>query len=109
MGTVGLTASAGVAGWLEFLLLRHALQKRIGPVSFPISYQLRLWSAALAAGAGAAALDHYVIAGIARRLPFRHISEAAIAAGVFGIIYFVGTMLLRVPEARATLSRLQRR
>jgi putative peptidoglycan lipid II flippase len=109
MGTVGLTASAGAAGWLEYLLLRNALQKRIGPVAFPISYQLRLWAAALAAGLGAAALDHYVIAGIARRLPFRHISEAAIAAGVFGIVYFVGTMLLGVPEARATLSRLQRR
>jgi putative peptidoglycan lipid II flippase len=107
MGTVGLTASAGVAGWLEFLLLRHALQKRIGPVAFPVSYQLRLWGAAIAAGLGAAALDRYVIAAIARRLPLHHISEAAIAAGVVGVIYFVATMLFNVPEARATLSRFR--
>jgi putative peptidoglycan lipid II flippase len=109
MGTVGLTASAGIAGWLEFLLLRHALQKRIGPVSFPVSYQLRLWCAAIAAGVSAAALDRYVIAGMASRLPFRHISEAAIAAGVFGIIYFAGAILFGVPEGRATLLRLKRR
>lgn len=109
MGTVGLTASAGIAGWLEFLLLRHALQKRIGPVSFPLAYQLRLWAAAVAGGLGALALDHYVIARIASRLPLHHISEATLAAGVFGIIYFAGTMLFGVPEARATMARFQRR
>jgi putative peptidoglycan lipid II flippase len=109
MGTVGLTASAGIAGWLEFLLLRGALQKRIGPVSFPVPYQLKLWGAALAAGIGAAAIDHYVIVGVASRLPFRHVSEAALAAGIFGFIYFASAILFGVPEARATLSRLSRR
>jgi putative peptidoglycan lipid II flippase len=105
MGTVGLTASAGVAGWLEFLLLRSALQKRIGPVSFPISYQVRLWSSAIAAGAGALAFDVFVGRAIAGHLRFVHIVEAIFAAGVFGIIYFLAGMLLGVPEARATLGR----
>ena len=30
-GTAGLTASAGIAGWLEFLLLRAAMHKRMEP------------------------------------------------------------------------------
>ena len=32
-GVAGLTASAGVAGWVEFTLLRRALNRRIGPFS----------------------------------------------------------------------------
>ena len=31
-GTAGLTLSAGIAGWLEFLLLRRALHRRVGAV-----------------------------------------------------------------------------
>jgi putative peptidoglycan lipid II flippase len=61
-GTAGLTASAGVAGWLEFLLLRHALHKRIGAVPSGASRILRLWLVAIAA-----AVVGY---GIKRVLPF---------------------------------------
>jgi len=47
----GLTASAGVSGWLEFLLLRRALRRRIGGVPPGSTYLVRFWSvAALAAG-----------------------------------------------------------
>jgi len=50
-GAAGLTASAGVAGWIEFLLLRHALAKRIGAARVGIAWMARLWaSAILAAG-----------------------------------------------------------
>ena len=31
----GLTASAGVAGWVEFALLRSALNRRIGVTGLP--------------------------------------------------------------------------
>jgi putative peptidoglycan lipid II flippase len=49
-GVVGLNASAGISGWLEFVLLRRALAARIGSVSVGAEYQLRLWlSAAVAA------------------------------------------------------------
>ena len=34
-GAAGLTASAGIAGWVEFLLLRRALNRRIGPTGLP--------------------------------------------------------------------------
>src|SRR5205085_8704080 len=31
VGVAGLTASAGIAGWVEFYLLRRAITRRIGP------------------------------------------------------------------------------
>jgi putative peptidoglycan lipid II flippase len=46
-----LTLSAGIAGWIEFVLLRHALQKRIGQVPYSSSRVLKMWLAALLAAA----------------------------------------------------------
>lgn len=109
MGTVGLTASAGVAGWLEFLLLRRSLQRRIGRVPFPFGYQIRLWVSAIAAAAVAVGFDLMAARGIAAHMPFRHISEAILVAGIFGVIYLGSSMLLGVPEARATLSRFTKK
>jgi putative peptidoglycan lipid II flippase len=61
-GTAGLTLSAGIAGWLEFLLLRHAMQQRIGAVPSGAARIARLWLIALLAAAAAY--------GIKRVLPF---------------------------------------
>jgi putative peptidoglycan lipid II flippase len=52
-GVAGLTASAGVSGWVEFLLLRRALGQRIGSEPVGAGYLTRLWITALGA-AGAA-------------------------------------------------------
>lgn len=46
-GAAGLTASAGVAGWIEFLLLRHALAKRIGAARIGVAWMARLWASAI--------------------------------------------------------------
>ena len=50
-GVAGLTASAGVAGWVEFWLLRHTLNARIGRTGLAPGYLVRLWAAALAGAA----------------------------------------------------------
>ena len=50
-GVAGLTLSAGIAGWLEFVLLRRALHKNIGIVPFAVPRLLKLWLAALIAAA----------------------------------------------------------
>src|SRR5262249_28162798 len=55
-GAAGLTSSAGVAGWVEMLMLRHTLNRRIGPTGLPVSYTAKLWGSAVVAGAGAFAL-----------------------------------------------------
>jgi putative peptidoglycan lipid II flippase len=49
-GTAGLTASAGIAGWIELALLRRSLVSRVGHVAPPLAYTLTLWGAAGIAG-----------------------------------------------------------
>jgi len=89
-GAAGLTASAGVAGWIEFALLRASLNERVGHTGLPRAYVARLWAAGLAAAA----------AGIAARLllpPIAPIVRGAIVLPVFGGAYLGAATLLRVP------------
>ncbi len=46
-GTAGLTVSAGIAGWVEFMLLRQGLQRVVGAVPSGRSRILQLWAVAL--------------------------------------------------------------
>ena len=101
-GAVGLTASAGMAGWLEFLLLRRAISRRIGPTGIPRMALARLWIAGLAAGAAGW--------GVMLVLDPRHQMVRGIAALVsFAIVYGAITVALGVPEARALMGRVTRR
>jgi len=111
LGAIGLTASAGIAGWLEFLLLRRGLTRRVGPIRLPPSFLARLWGSAIAAGAAGAAFDFLLIPRLQPHLPriLPHIRDGALVVGIFGIVYFAVAMLAGVPEARATLGRLKRR
>jgi putative peptidoglycan lipid II flippase len=75
-GVAGLTASAGVSGWVEFFLLRRALSSRIGSEAVGAKYLTRLWASAIvAAGLGWAikeftiGLHPKVLAGVVL-LPF---------------------------------------
>jgi putative peptidoglycan lipid II flippase len=109
LGAIGLTASAGLAGWLEFVLLRRALGKRIGSARIPPSFLARLWISAALAGAAGAIVDHLVLPRIALPPFFPHLRDAILVCGVFGVVYFAATMLMKVEEARATLGRFLRR
>jgi putative peptidoglycan lipid II flippase len=100
-GAAGLTASAGLAGWIEFLLLRRSLNRRIGPSGLPVSLGLRLWgSAALAAAAA------WLLRSI---LPAMHpVLLAVLVLTGYGGLYLLGTILLRVEEARRVVGRVKR-
>jgi len=81
-GAAGLTASAGVSGWIEFLLLRKALSRRIGTAHLGIPWVLRLWGSAIVAAALAWAIKlHWPI----------HQPQLAAAATLipFGAIYIL--------------------
>src|SRR6185436_17016482 len=52
-GAAGLTASVGVAGWVEMLLLRRSLNRRIGPTGLAVTYVATVWTAAAVAAAAA--------------------------------------------------------
>jgi putative peptidoglycan lipid II flippase len=103
LGAIALTATAGIAGWLEFLLLRHSLSQRIGAVRIPPSYLLKLWSAGALAGVAAAAANIYLLPKLAP------IPTGIVICGLFGVIYFAATIVVGVPEAKATLSRFSRK
>jgi putative peptidoglycan lipid II flippase len=99
-GLAGLPASAGVAGWIEYLLLRGSLRSRIGSFSVPGMLLRHLWSAAACSAALAYPLKpwlngHPLVAGIVI-LPF------------YGLLYLGATLLLRIPEANAIIARLRR-
>jgi putative peptidoglycan lipid II flippase len=98
LGAVGLTFSAGIAGWVEFILLRRALQKRIGSTALPNHYPAKIWAAALCASAAGYGAAHFV------NLHFRYFNLAAILAA-FGAVYGAITWWAKIPEARKLLRR----
>ncbi|HZW91183.1 MAG TPA: lipid II flippase MurJ, partial [Myxococcaceae bacterium] len=51
IGAVGITATTGLAAWLEYLLLRRALARRIGRTGIPSRRLAWFWGSALVAGA----------------------------------------------------------
>jgi putative peptidoglycan lipid II flippase len=98
-GAAGLTASAGLAGWIEFLLLRRSLNRRIGPSGLPVSLGVRLWGSAAIAAAAAWLLRSM--------LPAMHpVLLAVLLLSVYGGLYLLGTMVLQVEEARRVLGRV---
>jgi putative peptidoglycan lipid II flippase len=100
LGAVGLALGSGIAGWIEWLLLRRALRARIGSVGIGASAWLRLFGAA---GAGAAAGW-----GIRLVLPALHpIAAGVCILGGFGAVYFGSAALLGLSEARLVFARLQ--
>ncbi|HUQ19347.1 MAG TPA: murein biosynthesis integral membrane protein MurJ [Gemmatimonadaceae bacterium] len=102
LGVAGLTASAGIAGWVEFFLLRRGISRRIGSTGSPASVTIRLWIAAIIAAAIAwgakltLTMSHRVIWGL-------------IILAIYGIAYLGITVAMRIPEANELTSRIRRR
>ena len=101
-GAAGLTASAGIAGWVEMLLLRSTLNRRIGRTGLPLTYLSTLWGSAAAAAAVGWALK----LAVAAQHP---IVIAIVVLGAYGIVFVTATVALRVPEASNAFARLARR
>ena len=96
-----MTASAGVAGWVEFTLLRRTLNARIGDTGVPVAFVTQLWGAA---GVGAA-----VAWGIKLLIGRVHpVIAGAVILVPYGLTYFAVTWLLRVEECEAMFGRLAR-
>jgi putative peptidoglycan lipid II flippase len=100
-GVAGLTLSAGIAGWIEFALLRSALQREIGAVPQSFDRILKMWIAAIVAAAVGIAIEfalrgrHPLLIGACVLLPY-------------GILYFAITQWLGVSSLAGTLRALRR-
>lgn len=100
-GVAGLTASAGVSGWVEFALLRRTLNARIGRTGLPVSLTAKLWLSAAAGAAVAWAIKLLIgphrpeVIGLAVLIPY-------------SATYFAVAYLLRIEECTSALRRLRR-
>jgi putative peptidoglycan lipid II flippase len=101
-GAAGLTASAGIAGWVEFLLLRSRLNRRIGRTGLRQSFVAKLWGSAAVAAALAFAVEHAVL------WPHRFVMAVSVL-GAFCVVYGGLTLALGIPEAQALVKRVRRR
>jgi putative peptidoglycan lipid II flippase len=100
-GAAGLTASAGIAGWVEFALLRRSLNQRIGRTGLSAGFTAKLWLSALAG----AALGW----GIKLLLPPLHpILVAGLVLVPYGLTYFATASVLGIGEAAAVIGRALR-
>ncbi|MBS1118305.1 MAG: integral rane protein MviN [Deltaproteobacteria bacterium] len=102
-GAFGLTASAGFAAWVEFLLLRRWLDARIGRIELPVRLGLVALAAALVAGGLGYAANQ-----LADQLGARSWLSASLAIGVFGVGYLGTMVLVKVPEANDFVGRILR-
>ena len=100
-GAVGLTTSASFAAWVELLLLRGRLNKRIGQTGLPLKFSLKLWTAAIISAAIAWGIR--IILG-----PIHPIPLAVLVLGTYGVVYFAITSLFAVQESRAVTLRILR-
>ena len=119
IGAVGITATTGLAAWIEFLLLRRALTRRIGAIDSRGGRLAVLWASAVVAGALALGVKLWLTgrfgagAGIGTQWVGDYLQAPAwnvYAAGAavllpFGAVYFALTALFRVPQSLAIWRR----
>lgn len=99
-GAVGLTSSAGIAGWIEFALLRGRMNRRIGRTGLRTRFLLQLWAAAtIAAGV---AWGIRLLAGELHPVP-----AAAIVLGPYALAYLALTALFGIAEVNEITRRIR--
>ncbi len=99
-GAAGLTASAGVAGWVEMFLLRRTLNARLGRTGLQSRYVIQLWSAACTGAAVAWAVKLALP-------PLHPIVAAILILGPYGVTFCAATWMLNIPEATIAIRRLR--
>jgi putative peptidoglycan lipid II flippase len=101
-GVAGLTASAGMAAWVEFTLLRRGLNLRVGWTGLDRKFLSQLWGMAILAAAIAFAIK-FVTPHAGPRL------QALMVIPAFGAIYLGLAYLLDLPEFRGFIGIVKRR
>jgi len=101
-GAAGLTISAGMAGWVEFTLLRRAVNRRIGKTGIPARRLATLW--------GSAALAAAVALGIHTFAPkSRPLLAGVLVIAAYGATYLASTWIAGVEDAVDNVGRITRR
>ena len=101
LGAAGLTISAGLAGWVEFVFLRRSLNRRIGRTGLTFSYTAKLWVGALAGVAVGWGLKLLV-------WRWHPVPLAVVVLGGYGVTYFAVGYLFDLTQARIIIDRILR-
>lgn len=98
-GVLGITLGAAIGAWVEFVLLKKSLWKKIGVIDVPLAFFGRLFAAAVIAGCVGLTIHRFI--------PFEMhpVWRAGCVLPVFGGLYFLLATVFAVPEARAVLVR----
>lgn len=112
-GAAGLTASAGLAAWVEFALLRRSIAERIGALPVESAYIRSLWGSALVAALAAltvkVALQRWHAQEVQLLSAGSHpLLLGAVALPLYGLTYLVLTRRSGIPEATAVSGRIAR-
>jgi putative peptidoglycan lipid II flippase len=99
--TAALTASAGIAGWIEFLLFRHALVADVGRFSLGGRMMMALWGIALASAAFAFGVK-WLASG------FHVVTRGVAVLGVYGMLYVGIATAAGIPEASEAIHMMRR-
>lgn len=98
----GLTASAGISGWIEYLLIKNALQSKLGAFHSDKETSMKCWGAAILSGAMAFGTD--------KLLPPTHpFIFGVVVIGVYGVLYLTLTHLFKVSESSTAIAYAKRR
>ena len=101
-GTAGLTVASGIAGWVEFLLLRAAVRRRVGNPGVPWPLLTRLWLSAMASALAAW--------GVKLALgPGHPLVVAAAVLPTYAMTYLGITSALGIGDVRRLVERVRRR
>jgi putative peptidoglycan lipid II flippase len=101
-GLVGLTVSAGMAAWIEFSLLRAAMNRKIGKTGLHYTDMVKLWGIAIAAAAIAIPLKMWVSG-------MHPLISGGVVLSLYGVAYLGFAAALRIPEASQLLQTIKKR
>ena len=102
-GTVGLTTAASIAGWVELLLLRRSLNRRIGQTGLPSGLGRTIYGAPRSPQPRSHGQSNEHCLSHTRFL------RAALILLPFGAVYLGLTIVFGVEEARRALARVRRK
>jgi putative peptidoglycan lipid II flippase len=102
LGLIGLTASAGMAAWVEFLLLRSSMNRRIGWTGLRFAPMAKIWLLAFGSAALAFALKYWTRS-------MHPLISGSLVILVYGLAYVAGAVVMRIPEAVQLLHAIKNR